>query len=203
LKDYLLCCQVFVDLPKLEKNEGLEQWLDSASEGWTSNARNIAKSWMKEGLRERCITRDLKWGTPVPLEKYKNKVAEINLLDGAASIYLFLFGISIWIFLPQVFYVWFDAPIGYISMTKCYTKSWKSWWINPDPHIDIDYYQFMAKDNVPFHAILFPASLKGTKQPWTIVKHIMATEYLNYEDGKFSKSRGVGVFGNDAMETGK
>ncbi|OXA51922.1 Methionine--tRNA ligase, cytoplasmic [Folsomia candida] len=168
--------QVFLDLPKLEEKVGLEEWLNRSSEEWTSNARHIAKSWIREGLKERCITRDLKWGTPVPIEKYKDKV----------------------------FYVWFDAPIGYISMTKCYTKDyWKAWWMNPDPEIDIEYYQFMAKDNVPFHSILFPASLRGTKDPWTLVRHIMATEYLNYEDGKFSKSRGVGVFGNDAIQTGE
>jgi methionyl-tRNA synthetase len=72
-----------------------------------------------------------------------------------------------------------------------------------ESEMDVEYYQFMAKDNVPFHSILFPASLKGTGDPWTLVKHICATEYLNYEDGKFSKSRGVGVFGNDVMKTGK
>ncbi|OXA44934.1 Methionine--tRNA ligase, cytoplasmic [Folsomia candida] len=169
--------KIFLDLPKLEEKVGLEEWLNRSSEEWTSNARHIAKSWIREGLKERCITRDLekKWGTPVPIDKYKDKV----------------------------FYVWFDAPIGYISMTKCYTKDyWKAWWMNSDAEIDIEYYQFMGKDNVPFHSILFPASLRGTKDPWTPVRHIMATEYLNYEGGKFSKSRGVGVFGNDAIQTG-
>lgn len=167
--------QVFLDLPSLEGKERLAEWLDKQSEAWTPNARHIAKSWMKEGLKERCITRDLKWGTPVPLDQYKDKV----------------------------FYVWFDAPIGYISMTANYTPNWKQWWVNPNKEVEIDYYQFMAKDNVPFHSILFPASLKGTREPWTLVKHLIATEYLNYEDGKFSKSRGVGVFGSDVMETGK
>jgi methionyl-tRNA synthetase len=88
-------------------------------------------------------------------------------------------------------------------MTKSYTDNWKAWWHNTNPEISISYYQFMAKDNVPFHSILFPASLKGTKEPWTLVHHLIATEYLNYEDGKFSKSRGVGVFGNDAIQTGE
>ncbi|ODM96096.1 Methionine--tRNA ligase, cytoplasmic, partial [Orchesella cincta] len=166
--------QVFLDLPALEQKERLAEWLEKASEQWTPNARHIAKSWMKEGLKERCITRDLKWGTPVPLDKFKEKV----------------------------FYVWFDAPIGYISMTANYTSNWKQWWINSSKDVEIEYYQFMAKDNVPFHSILFPASLKGTKEPWTLVRHLIATEYLNYEDGKFSKSRGVGVFGTDVMETG-
>ena len=100
---------------------------------------------------------------------------------------------------PQVFYVWFDAPLGYPSMTACYTKDWEQWWKNPD---NVEHYEFMAKDNVPFHGIVFPASQLGTKKDWTMVKHLMATEYLNYEDAKFSKSRGIGVFGNDAQDTG-
>lgn len=65
-------------MPKLEEKVGLEEWLNKSSEEWTSNARNIAKSWIREGLKERCITRDLKWGTPVPLEQYKDKVIKFN-----------------------------------------------------------------------------------------------------------------------------
>ena len=98
-----------------------------------------------------------------------------------------------------MFYVWFDAPIGYISMTAKYTSEWRRWWQAPR---DVTYYQFMAKDNVPFHAVVFPACQLATGRPYTMVSHLMATEYLNYEDGKFSKSRGVGVFGNDARDTG-
>lgn len=70
------------------------------------------------------------------------------------------------------------------------------------PHKKVTLYQFMAKDNVPFHSVMFPATLLGIDKGYTIVSHIMATEYLNYEDGKFSKSRGIGVFGNDAQDTG-
>ena len=75
----------------------------------------------------------------------------------------------------------------------------QAWWQNPD---NVDLVQFMGKDNVPFHTVIFPATLLGTRQPWTLMKSISVTEYLNYEGGKFSKSRGVGVFGNDAKETG-
>jgi hypothetical protein len=75
----------------------------------------------------------------------------------------------------------------------------QDWWQNPD---NVDLVQFMGKDNVPFHTVIFPATLLGTKQPWTLMKSISVTEYLNYEGGKFSKSRGVGVFGNDAKDTG-
>lgn len=75
----------------------------------------------------------------------------------------------------------------------------QAWWQNPE---NVDLVQFMGKDNVPFHTVIFPASLLGTGQPWTLMKSISVTEYLNYEGGKFSKSRGVGVFGSDAKETG-
>jgi len=99
----------------------------------------------------------------------------------------------------EVFYVWFDAPIGYISITACYTPEWERWWKNAS---EVELYNFMAKDNVPFHSVIFPASLLGTGDAFTLVNHLCATEFLNYEETKFSKSRGVGVFGNDAAQTG-
>ncbi|CAD7013931.1 unnamed protein product [Ceratitis capitata] len=163
--------QLFLDLPKIEPQ--LRAWMESSEMGWTNNARVIARSWLREGLKARCITRDLKWGIPVPLAGFENKV----------------------------FYVWFDAPYGYISMTKHYTSEYKQWWI-PAKDVKVELFQFMAKDNVPFHSVVFPSSLLATNKGHTMVTNIMATEYLNYEDGKFSKSRGIGVFGNDAQETG-
>lgn len=163
--------QFFIDLPKLEPL--IHHWIKNSSPGWTHNAQVIGKSWLKEGLKPRCITRDLKWGVPVPLDGYRNKV----------------------------FYVWFDAPIGYISITKAYTKDYEKWW-RPENGTNVTMYQFMAKDNVPFHSILFPSMLLGANMGYVTVSHIMATEYLNYEDGKFSKSRGIGVFGTDARDTG-
>eukprot|EP01017_Pseudomicrothorax_dubius_P036670 TRINITY_DN5274_c0_g1_i1.p1 TRINITY_DN5274_c0_g1~~TRINITY_DN5274_c0_g1_i1.p1 ORF type:complete len:348 (-),score=83.72 TRINITY_DN5274_c0_g1_i1:157-1200(-) len=123
------------------------------------------------GLKPRCITRDLKWGTPVPLEEYKDKV----------------------------FYVWFDAPIGYLSITANIVPEWERWWKNPK---DVKLYQFMGKDNVTFHTVIFPCSLIGTKDPYTLLHHVATTEFLNYEGGKFSKSQGLGVFGDHCMETG-
>lgn len=164
--------QLFINLPKIEPK--LKAWVEATDSGWTNNAKVITRAWLKEGLKSRCITRDLKWGIPVPKEGFESKV----------------------------FYVWFDAPIGYMSITKRYTKDWLQWWQPKDPKVEVDLYQFMAKDNVPFHSVLFPSTLLGVDQGYTTVKHVMATEYLNYEDGKFSKSRGIGVFGNDAMETG-
>lgn len=152
----------------------LTEYLNIVSSSWTYNARVITKAWLKEGLKPRCITRDLKWGVPVPMEGFENKV----------------------------FYVWFDAVLGYISITSRYTKEWKQWWQPQNNDIKIELFQFMAKDNVPFHSVVMPSMLLAMEEKFTKVTHIMATEYLNYEDGKFSKSRGVGVFGNDAQDTG-
>ncbi|XP_065609843.1 methionine--tRNA ligase, cytoplasmic [Cyrtonyx montezumae] len=162
---------LFLDLPKLE--ERLQPWLEHcwATGNWTANARYITRSWIRDGLRPRCITRDLQWGTPVPLDGFRDKV----------------------------FYVWFDAPIGYLSITANYTEHWERWWKNPQ---QVELYNFMAKDNVPFHSVVFPCSLLGADDNYTLVNHLIATEYLNYEDGKFSKSRGVGVFGDMAKDTG-
>ncbi|XP_060212780.1 methionine--tRNA ligase, cytoplasmic-like isoform X1 [Lycium barbarum] len=161
---------LFLELPLLK--DKLEAYVNSmsVSGGWSQNAIHTTHAWLKEGLKSRCITRDLKWGVPVPHEKYKEKV----------------------------FYVWFDAPIGYISITSCYTTEWEKWWKNPD---NVELYQFMGKDNVPFHTVIFPSTLLGTGESWTLMKTISVTEYLNYEAGKFSKSKGIGVFGNDVKET--
>lgn len=162
---------LFLDLPSLSKK--LEEWKTESykSECWSTIAMSITDSWLKEGLKPRCITRDLKWGTPVPLEKYKDKV----------------------------FYVWFDAPIGYISITANYTKKWEEWWKNPDI---VENVEFMGKDNVPFHSVIFPGTLIGTNEKYSLVNKLSATEYLNYEDGKFSKSRNTGVFGDSVQELG-
>jgi methionyl-tRNA synthetase len=151
----------------------LQKWMDEASvKGfWARNAVQMTKSWIRDGLKERCITRDLKWGIPVPKEGYEDKV----------------------------FYVWFDAPIGYISMTADHTDQWESWWKNPD---EVELFQFIGKDNIPFHTVIFPSTQLATGQEWTMLHHMSSSEYLNYETGKFSKSKGVGVFGTDAKDTG-
>lgn len=165
---------LFLDLPKL--HEKLSLWVDDASVrgAWTRNALAMTRTWLNDGLKQRCITRDLRWGVPVPLEGFQDKV----------------------------FYVWFDAPIGYPSITAAlFGDGWRKWW-TPDDGVNIELVQFMGKDNVPFHTIVFPGTLLATGKKWTMLHHISTTEYLNYEDGKFSKSRGVGVFGNDAMASG-
>ena len=191
---------LYIDLPKIKGR--LEEWIKTASQKgfWANNAVQMTSAWIRDGLRERAITRDLKWGIPVPKPGYEQKV----------------------------FYVWFDAPIGYISITgnlgeelaggiasgeqslpgpaKKTFPNWRDfvdyWWKSPD---EVELFQFIGKDNIPFHTVIFPSSLLGSAAQsgnWTMLHHMSSSEYLNYESGKFSKSRGVGVFGSDAMETG-
>ncbi|KAJ0051563.1 hypothetical protein Pint_01529 [Pistacia integerrima] len=182
---------LFLELPLIK--DKLEEYINnmSVAGSWSQNAVQATYAWLKEGLKPRCITRDLKWGVPVPHEKFKDKV-------GIKFRYLRLALLLQFNHRNLVFYVWFDAPIGYISITSCYTSDWEKWWKNPE---NVELYQFMGKDNVPFHTVMFPSTLLGTGENWTLMKSISVTEYLNYEAGKFSKSKGVGVFGNDAKDT--
>lgn len=162
---------IFLSLDKLQDRVAAWNKKSQAEGKWSKNSRTITDTWLNEGLHPRCITRDLKWGTPVPLAAYSEKVL----------------------------YVWFDACIGYVSITANYVDDWEAWWRNPD---NVQLYQFMGKDNVPFHTVVFPSSQIGTEEKWTMLHHLSTTEYLQYEGGKFSKSRNVGVFGNNAQETG-
>jgi methionyl-tRNA synthetase len=123
-------------------------WMAERLPNWSGKAQGITNGWLKMGLKERTITRKLRWGVPVRKEGYEG----------------------------LVFYVWFDAPIGYISMTQeMLGEKYKEWWMNAE---NTDLYQFMGKDNVPFHALMFPSSLLGTHLPYTTVTHICSTEYL-------------------------
>ena len=171
---------IHIRLDKLQPD--IEKWFTGASQkgNWSNNAKVITESWLKQGLRDRGITRDLKWGTPIPLDVFSDEKDREIYKD-------------------KVFYVWFDACIGYVSITANYTEEWEKWWRDPEY---VKLYQFMGKDNVPFHAVIFPGSQLGTGETWTMLHHLSTTEYLNYENGKFSKSRGVGVFGNNAKDTG-
>ena len=169
---------LYINLPAIK--DKLEDWIKTASvKGfWSHNAIQTTSSWIRDGLQERAITRDLKWGIPVPKQGYEKKV----------------------------FYVWFDAPIGYISITGMLGEEkgdWRKfvdyWWKKPD---EVDLFQFIGKDNIPFHTVIFPSSLLGSTDKWTMLHHMSSSEYLNYENNKFSKSKGIGVFGTDAIETG-
>ncbi|RZB70364.1 Methionine--tRNA ligase, cytoplasmic [Glycine soja] len=133
---------LFLELPLLK--DRLEKYISEMSVvgGWSQNAIQTTNSWLREGLRSRCITRDLKWGVSVPHEKYSDKV----------------------------FYVWFDAPIGYVSITSCYTRDWEKWWKNPE---NVELYQFMGKDNVPFHTV------SDTLFTWPDLQAKLNSELLN------------------------
>ena len=162
---------LFFNLDKLQKD--LSIWIKEKESLWAKNTIAIAKKWIKEGLNERCITRDLKWGVPVPKQGFEDKV----------------------------FYVWFDAPIGYISITKQLSfhlkdeDLWKRYWKQ-----DTKLVQFMGKDNVFFHTIIWPALLIGSKLGYTLPSIIKSFEFLTYEGQKFSTSKNVGIFLDDAIE---
>lgn len=162
---------LFLNLNQLETE--LEKWVKERS-GWPDVVKSIAKKWLNEGLQPRCITRDLKWGIEVPLPGFENKV----------------------------FYVWFDAPNAYISMTQDWAKvsgnndAWKEWWLAAE---EVHYTQFMAKDNVPFHAIFWPAMLLAADLGFKQVDYIKGFHWLTYDKGKFSTSQKRGVFTDAAL----
>jgi len=150
---------LFLRLDKLS-NE-LERWIKSQTT-WRPQVTSLALGWIKEGLKERCITRDLKHGVPVPLKGFEDKV----------------------------FYVWFDAPIGYLSFTKEAAPSrWQKFWEDRSTKI----YHFLGKDNIPFHTIFWPGMLLAHKNI-NLPYQVIGLQYLNYEGGKFSKSQKRGVF---------
>jgi methionyl-tRNA synthetase len=152
----------------------LRAWIDTKQD-WPVLVSSIARKWLDEGLGDRGITRDLEWGVPVDRPGFERKV----------------------------FYVWFDAPIEYIGATREWAdakpaeRDWRSWWYQAD---DVWYTQFMAKDNIPFHTITWPGTILGSREPWHLVDYVKGFNWLNYYGGKFSTSRGVGVFMNDALE---
>lgn len=157
-------------------------WIDVNGDDWPVLASSIARKWLTEGLQDRAITRDLDWGVPVPADTWPDLAAE-----------------------GKVFYVWFDAPIEYIGATNEWAdaepngdRNWKAWWHDVDD--DVRYTQFMAKDNVPFHSVMFPATLLGTRDAWKKVDFLKAFNWLNYYGGKFSTSQQRGVFTDTALE---
>jgi methionyl-tRNA synthetase len=153
---------------KLSALEGrLRDWLATRRD-WPPLVQSIARKWLDEGLQDRCITRDLEWGVPVPKPGFENKV----------------------------FYVWFDAPIGYIAAGVEWSEQWRNWWQADD----VRYLQFLAKDNVPFHAISFPAALLGSGLPFKLVDVIKGFNWLTFEGGKFSTSSRRGIFTDTALD---
>ena len=163
---------LFLELEKLQPQ--LEAWITSQKH-WRKQVSSLALAWIKEGLKRRSITRDLKWGVPVPLKGFESKI----------------------------FYVWFDAPIGYISSTKEWAErsghpdKWKDYWLDPQTTI----YNFLGKDNIPFHTIFWPGMLMangGINLPYDVV----GLQYCNYEGDKISKSRNWGIFCEKVVKSG-
>ena len=155
-------------------------WVDSKT-AFPSLTKSIAHKWLKEGLRDRSITRDLKWGVPVtqngaPRPGFENKV----------------------------FYVWFDAPIAYIAATEEWAAKtggdWRSWWRTDAGADDVSYVEFMGKDNVAFHTVSFPATLLGSEEPWITVDALKSLNWLTWYGGKFSTSQSRGVFMDQALD---
>lgn len=145
----------------------LNEWIGGKS-GWKSNVLGQCKSWLNEGLRPRAMTRDLEWGVPVPLEG----------ADG------------------KVLYVWFEAPIGYISATKeLRPDDWEQWWTGDSRLI-----HFIGKDNIVFHCIIFPAMLHLRGDGYVLPEQVPANEFLNLEGQKISTSRNWAVWLNEYLE---
>ena len=168
-----------------QMKDKLEEWIDTR-EGWPILTTSIAKKWLNDGdgLQDRGITRDLDWGIPV-----KKGDADWPGMEG------------------KVFYVWFDAPIEYIACGGEWAEAngktdadWQRWWRTDMGAGDVTYTQFMGKDNVPFHTLSFPCTIIGSGEDWKLVDYIKSFNYLNYDGGQFSTSRGRGVFMDQALE---
>ena len=150
----------------------LNKWILNENKNyWKSNVYGQCKSWLDDGLKPRAVTRDLDWGVPVPIE------------DAAG----------------KVLYVWFDAPIGYISSTKEWAErnntSWKKYWMNEDTEL----IHFIGKDNIVFHCIIFPSMLKAHGD-FIIPKNVPANEFLNLEGSKISTSKNWAVWLPDYLK---
>lgn len=145
----------------------LEQWILNDHKEWRSNVYGQCKSWLDTGLKPRAVTRDLNWGIPVPVEGAEGKVL----------------------------YVWFDAPIGYISNTKeLLPDTWETWWKSEDTRL----VHFIGKDNIVFHCIVFPSMLKAHGD-YVLPDNVPSNEFLNLEDDKISTSRNWAVWLNEYL----
>ena len=148
-------------MPLDQYQQFLEKWILQDHKNWKVNVYGQCKSWLDQGLQPRAVSRDLDWGIPVPVEGGEGKVL----------------------------YVWFDAPIGYISFTKQLTKDWEKYWKSPDTKL----VHFIGKDNIVFHCIVFPAilSAEGT---YILPDNVPANEFLNLENDKISTSRNWAIW---------
>ena len=155
-------------LPLQDYEPWLREWILEGHQEWRSNVYGQVKSWLDGGLQPRAVTRDLDWGVPVPVEGAEGKVL----------------------------YVWFDAPIGYISNTKeLLPDRWEQWWKSPDTRL----VHFIGKDNIVFHCIVFPSMLKAYGD-FVLPDNVPANEFLNLEGDKISTSRGWAVWAHEYLQ---
>jgi methionyl-tRNA synthetase len=154
-------------LPLDKYEPWLKKWILEEHKEWKPNVYGQCKSWLDQGLRPRAVSRDLDWGVPVPVEGAKGKVL----------------------------YVWFDAPIGYISATKELTPDWEKYWKDKDTKM----IHFIGKDNIVFHCIIFPAMLKA-EGSYILPENVPANEFLNLENDKISTSRNWAVWLHEYLE---
>ena len=165
----------FLDLPRLQ--EPLQAWLSEGKEHWRTNTLEFAMNWLKEGLRPRAITRDLDWGVPIPLDGYDDKRI----------------------------YVWFDAVIGYFSASVEWAErqgtpeAWKTWWVPGQSDPEVKSYYFIGKDNIPFHAIIWPAMLQGYGNR-NLPYDVPANEFMTMSGAKASSSRGNVIWTRDVLD---
>lgn len=159
---------IYISLDKIQPQ--LQAWVESKKDIWRPHVYSMTNKWFKEGLMPRCITRDIPWGIKVPLEGFQDKV----------------------------FYVWFDAPIGYISITKELggEELVKDRWQNEECEI----YNFIGKDNIDFHAVFFPSMELACKK-YNLAQNVVGFNFLNFEGQKFSKSKHIGVFCDKLMDS--
>ncbi len=154
-------------LPLDQYEPWLKEWILEGHKEWKTNVYGQCKSWIDSGLQPRAVTRDLDWGVPVPVEG----------VDG------------------KVLYVWFDAPIGYISATKELTEDWETYWKDPETRM----LHFIGKDNIVFHCIIFPSMLKA-EGTYNLPENVPANEFLNLENDKISTSRNWAVWLHEYLE---
>ena len=155
-------------LPLQDYEQWLREWILDGHKEWRSNVYGQVKSWLDGGLQPRAVTRDLDWGVPVPVEGAEGKVL----------------------------YVWFDAPIGYISNTQeLLPNDWEKWWKSSDTKL----VHFIGKDNIVFHCIVFPSMLKAYGDGYILPENVPANEFLNLEGDKISTSRNWAVWAHEYL----
>lgn len=155
-------------LPLQDYEQWLREWILEGHKEWKPNVYGQVKSWLDLGLQPRAVTRDLDWGVPVPVEGAEGKVL----------------------------YVWFDAPIGYISNTReLLPDSWETWWKSPDTKL----VHFIGKDNIVFHCVVFPSMLKAYGDGYILPENVPSNEFLNLEGDKISTSRGWAVWAHEYL----